>query len=53
MGDNNETPADPPYDIADCQEDDGPNSDVTGSDTGAFSGMPDWLDGMWVSWEIE
>jgi hypothetical protein len=53
MGEGNEIPDPAPYDVEACQEAEGPSEDVTGSDTGAFTGEADWMQGLWVSWVTE
>ena len=53
MGDNNEVPDPGPFSVSDCQAADGPNAKVLDSELGAFSDGGDWLEGMWLDWEIE
>ncbi len=45
-------PAEAPYSNDDVLADDGPNSKVTGSGTGAFVEEDDWLDG-WTNWSTD
>jgi hypothetical protein len=51
-GDSNSTDS-AGYNADDCGEASGPNSDVTGSEVGAFADGADWIEGAWVSWDTE
>jgi hypothetical protein len=51
-GTNNSTDS-PGYDAGDCGAANGPNSSVTGSGVGAFVDDADWMQGAWISWDIE
>jgi hypothetical protein len=50
MGNNNEVPDPAPYTAAQCQGEDGPTAEVTGSSIGAFASEDDWTQGLWVEW---
>lgn len=39
-----------PYELDDCLASDGPASSVTESDSGAFSGGGEWVEGQWTGW---
>jgi hypothetical protein len=48
--DNTLDPDPAPFTLDECNELEGPAAAVLDSDTGAFSGGADWLNGTWIDW---
>jgi hypothetical protein len=49
----NEEPDPGPFTAEECLEAAGPAAAVLDSDTGAFTGGAEWIEGAWVTWEEE
>lgn len=52
-GTGNEEPDPGPFTLEQCNAEDGPAAAVKDSDTGAFAGVADWMEGMWVDWAAD